>query len=39
VAVPSRGDDERAKEVRDRFAKEVLPGVEVLGKVEPPERY
>lgn len=39
VAVPSRDDDERAREVRDRFAREVLPHVEVVSKVEPPERY
>ena len=39
IAVPSRDDDERAREVRDRFAREVLPRVEVFGKVEPPERY
>ncbi len=35
MAVPSRGEDERAKAVRDRFAKEVLPGVQVLGAAEP----
>ena len=39
IAVPSRDDDERAREVRDRFAREVLPRVEVLAKLEPPERY
>ncbi|MGO8995430.1 MAG: hypothetical protein ACLQVI_19130 [Polyangiaceae bacterium] len=39
VAVPSREDDERAREVRDRFAREVLPRVEVLRKDEPPDRY
>ncbi len=39
VAVPSRDDDERAREVRDRFAREVLPKVEVLAKDEPPDRY
>jgi hypothetical protein len=39
VAVPSRGDDDRAKAVRDRFAKDVLPGVELLRKDEPKERY
>ncbi len=39
VAVPSRDDDERAREVRDRFAREVLPKVEVLKKEEPPRRY
>jgi hypothetical protein len=39
VAVPSRGDDDRAREVRDRFAREVLPKVEVIRKEEPGERY
>jgi hypothetical protein len=39
VAVPARGDDERAREVRDRFAREVLPKVEVLSREEPKERY
>jgi hypothetical protein len=39
VAVPSRGDDDRAREVRDRFAREVLPRVEVLRQDEPKERY
>ncbi|HEY2513485.1 MAG TPA: hypothetical protein VGI39_21605 [Polyangiaceae bacterium] len=39
VAVPSRDDDDRARDVRDRFAREVLPRVEVLAKQEPPERY
>ncbi len=29
-AVPSRGDDGRAREVRDRFAREVLPRGEVV---------
>jgi hypothetical protein len=39
VAVPSRGDDDRAREVRDRFAREVLPRVEVLTREEPKERF
>lgn len=40
VAVPVRdGDSERAKEVRDRFAKEVLPKIEVISAEEPKERY
>ena len=39
MAVPARDDDERAREVRDRFAREVLPKVEVLKEEEPPERY
>ena len=39
VAVPSRSDDARAREVRDRFVKEVFPHVEVVAGEEPPERY
>jgi hypothetical protein len=39
VAVPAREDEVRAREVRDRFAKEVLPRVEVLAREEPKERY
>jgi len=39
VAVPARADEERAREVRDRFAKEVLPHVQVLAAEEPKERY
>jgi len=39
VAVPSRDNDQRAKDVRDRFIREVLPKVEVLTGEEPPERY
>jgi hypothetical protein len=39
VAVPSRSDDDRAREVRDRFAREVLPKVEVIKKDEPPRRF
>jgi hypothetical protein len=39
IAVPSRDDDVRAREVRDRFAKEVLPRIEVLSADEPKERY
>jgi len=40
VAVPVRdGDNERAKAVRDRFVKEVLPRVEVLTDEEPPKRF
>ncbi len=39
VAVPTRDEDERAKEVRDRFAHEIFPKVEVLGNEEPKERY
>ncbi len=39
VAVPARSDEARAREVRDRFAKEVFPHVEVLAAEEPGERY
>jgi hypothetical protein len=39
VAVPAREDEARAREVRDRFAKEILPHVQVLGTEEPKERY
>src|SRR5581483_3111748 len=39
VAVPSRDNDQRAKDVRDRFMREVLPRVEVLSAEEPAERY
>jgi hypothetical protein len=39
IAVPARDDDARAIQVRDRFAKEVLPRVEVLTPDEPKERY
>jgi hypothetical protein len=39
VAVPARDDEARAIQVRDRFAKEVLPRVEVLSAEEPKERY
>ena len=39
VAVPARGESARAKDVRDRFVKEVFPKVEVLSTTEPKERY
>jgi hypothetical protein len=39
VAVPARDDESRAREVRDRFVKEVLPKVQVTAAVEPKERY
>lgn len=39
VAVPSRDDEARARDVRDRFAAEVLPKVQVTSKTEPTERY
>jgi len=39
IAIPARDDVERAKAVRDRFAAEVLPKVQVTAKEEPKERY
>ena len=39
VAVPARDDEARAREVRDRFVKEVLPAVVVTAQQEPKERY
>ncbi len=39
VAVPVQGEAERAREVRDRFAREVLPKVVVTAADEPPELY
>ena len=39
VAVPARDDEARAREVRDRFVKEVLPAVVVTAQTEPKERY
>jgi hypothetical protein len=39
VAVPARDDEARARDVRDRFVKEVLPQVLVTAPVEPKERY
>lgn len=39
VAVPARDDEARAREVRDRFVKEVLPKVVVTTPTEPKERY
>jgi hypothetical protein len=39
VAVPAREEVQRAREVRDRFVKDVLPNVEVLVTEEPKERY
>lgn len=39
VAVPARDDDARAREVRDRFVKEVFPKVVVTAPTEPKERY
>jgi hypothetical protein len=39
IAIPARDELERAKAVRDRFAAEVLPTVQVIAKEEPKERY
>jgi len=39
VAIPAREELERAKAVRDRFAAEVLPKVQVIAKDEPKEMY
>ncbi len=38
-AAPSRGEDARAKAVRDRFVKEIFSKVEILSATEPKERY
>jgi hypothetical protein len=37
--VPARDDEARARDVRDRFVKEVLPAVVVTTTTEPKERY
>lgn len=39
IAIPARDELERAKAVRDRFAAEVLPRLQVLRPDEPKERY
>ena len=39
IAVPAREDEARARQVRDRFAQEVLPRVQVIAAEEPKERY
>jgi hypothetical protein len=39
VAVPARGELERAKAVRDRFAGDILPRVQVTAAEEPKESY
>jgi hypothetical protein len=39
VAIPARDELERAKAVRDRFASEILPRVQVTATEEPKERY
>jgi hypothetical protein len=39
VAVPARGELERATAVRNRFVAEVLPKLQVVAATEPPESY
>lgn len=39
VAVPSRDDSGRARDVRDRFVKDVFPKVAVTTMTEPKERF
>ncbi len=39
VAVPVRDDPTRAKDVRDRFVKDVFPKIALTGHEEPKERY
>jgi hypothetical protein len=39
VAIPARDEIERAKAVRDRFAVDILPRVQVTATEEPKERY
>ena len=39
VAIPSREDEGRARDVRDRFVKDVFPHVTVTALTEPNERY
>lgn len=39
VAIPQRDDPQRAKEVRDRFVREVFPKLVVTGHEEPKESY
>jgi hypothetical protein len=39
VAVPVRDDDGRAREVRDRFLKDVFPKITVVKTAEPKERF
>lgn len=39
AAIPARGEEDRARAVRDRFVKDVLPKVKVLATAEPKERY
>jgi hypothetical protein len=37
VAIPSRDDDARARALRDRFARELLPNVKVSASAPPLE--
>jgi hypothetical protein len=39
VAIPARDDEARARDVRDRFVKDVFPKVVVTAPAEPKERY
>jgi hypothetical protein len=39
VAIPARDDEPRAREVRDRFVKEVFPKLVVTGTTEPKDRF
>jgi len=39
VAVPARGELDRARAVRDRFASEVLPKLQITATQEPKESY
>jgi hypothetical protein len=39
VAVPAKDDEPRAREVRDRFVKEVFPKIAVTSATEPKERF
>lgn len=39
VAVPARDDEPRAREVRDRFVKDVFPKVVVTTQTEPKDRF
>jgi hypothetical protein len=39
IAVPARDEMERARAVRDRWAKEALPKLQVTSKSDPPERF
>jgi hypothetical protein len=38
IAIPARGDPDRAKAVRDRFVAQVLPKIRVTARDEPKER-